>query len=80
MDQNALYNRVLDEREGERQAEIQEREQKQQELEALETEAKQSKEGGFLGRPINPNENPNEGELGRALVGGAIDILSLIHI
>jgi len=78
MDQNAIYNRVLDEREGERQAEIQEREQKQKELEALETKTKESKEEGFLGRPVNPNENPNEGELGRALVGGAIDIYNSV--
>ena len=67
MDQNAIYNRVLDEREGERQAEIQEQEQKQKQLEALEAEANPPKV-----------DNPNEGELGRALVGGAIDIYNSV--
>ena len=61
-------------------------EQKREELKQMEaaqheaagTPTEQTPETGFLGRPVNPNEQPYEGELGRAVVGGVIDIYNSV--
>ena len=53
--------------------------QKAAEQEALATEGSEGSQAtGFLGRPVDPNPAPHEGELGRALVGGAVDLYNSV--
>ena len=73
IDPNERFNRVLEEKEA-----IIEDQHKEQEEENAAIKALEAPTTGALGRPVDENPAPHEGELGRAVVGGVVDIYNSV--